>query len=151
MKRIIYTAVALIICASVFGIADYLDAKKQGGLVNYSDDVQTTEAVISEKKKEITPVADEKINTLATEEVKKESKLQNKNPKSKVKKDYPEIISTTGITDKTEDPIIEKMDIVDLVLQSKVTDSIMQPETKRKLSAEMFSRAPIKEKKIKKK
>ena len=49
MKRIIYTAVALIICASVFGIADYFSAKKKGQLVNYTDDVQTTEAIIPEK------------------------------------------------------------------------------------------------------
>ena len=48
MKRIIYTAVALIICASVFGIADYINAKKQRKLINYADDEQTTEKIIPE-------------------------------------------------------------------------------------------------------
>ena len=50
MKRIIYTAVALIFCASVFGIADYFNAKKQGALVNYTDEVEKTEVVVAEKK-----------------------------------------------------------------------------------------------------
>ena len=152
MKRIIYTAVALIICASVFGIADYLNAKEQGALVNYSDQIQTSEAVIPEKKKEMTLASnEEKIITDEKKEFKKVSKPQKKNSKSKLKNENQRgIIPNPGITE-TKEPIIEKMDIVDLVLQSKVTDSIIQPDTKRKLSMEMFSRAPIRDKKIKKK
>ena len=69
MKRIIYTAVALIICASVFGIADYLNARNKGALVNYTDEDQTTEAVIPEKKIEMVTTAKEK-----TEAKKEQSK-----------------------------------------------------------------------------
>ena len=153
MKRIIYTAVALIICASVFGIADYLNAKEQGALVNYSDDVQTTEAVIPEKIKEPSPAPDkEKIVAIAVKDVKKESKRAKKIFKSKRNNDdRTGVISTRVVTDNMKEPVIEKMDITDLVLQSKVTDSIVKPDAKRKLSMEMFSRAPIKDKKITKK
>lgn len=153
MKRIIYTAVALIICASVFGIADYLNAKEQGALVNYSDDVQTTEAVIPEKKKEMTlPPAKEKIVAITGKNVEKESNREKKITKSKGNNDdRTRVIPTPVVTEKMKEPVIEKMDITDLVLQSKVTDSIVKPDAKRKLSMEMFSRAPIREKKITKK
>lgn len=154
MKRIIYTAVALITCASVFGIADYLNAKEQGALVNYNDDVQTTtEAVIPEKKNEITLApAKGKIVAGTGKDVKKESKWEKKISKSKGKNDdRTRVITSPVVTDNIKEPVIEKMDIMDLVLQSKVTDSIMKPDAKRKLSMEMFSRAPIREKKISKK
>ena len=38
MNALIYTAVGLITCASVFGLSDYFSAKKSGTLVNYNDE-----------------------------------------------------------------------------------------------------------------
>ena len=151
MKRIIYTAVALIICASVFGIADYLNARNKGALVNYTDEDQTTEAVIPEKKIEMVTTAKEKT------EVKKELKLQVKSEKkitsAKVKDDhYTEKIPNLALTEKTNPA--EKVDPVNTaVLRSKATDgnsdSTVQVDTQRRISLEQFSRAPIRQKKLK--
>ncbi|MDB5198137.1 MAG: hypothetical protein JWO92_100 [Chitinophagaceae bacterium] len=152
MKRIIYTAVALIICASVFGIADYFNAKKQGTLVNYTDDVQTTEAVIPEKKNEITAVKEE-IITDTKKEFKKDAKPAKKIAKTKVKDvHYTDIIPNLAITEKTKNPVIEKISLMDM-LQAKTTDvnndSTLQVDNKRRINMQMFSRAPIREKKLK--
>lgn len=159
MKRIIYTAVALIICASVFGITDYISAKKQGTLVNYSDDEQTTEAIIPEKKKEIkTDGKEAMMITTTKKEYKKETKEETI-AKTKVKEDmhYTGTIPDLVITEKTKDltELISKVDPID-VLQAKVTDdnkndSIVPETNKRRISLELFSRAPIREKRLKSK
>jgi len=156
MKRIIYTAVALIICASVFGIADYINAKKQGKLVNYTDDEQTSDAIIPEKKNETT-VALQK-NDEQISNTKKEVKQENKIAKTKVKVDMhytgtvPDLIVTEKNKDLTE--LTSKVDMMD-VLQAKAddnkSDSVIPETNKRKISLELFSRAPIREKRIKSK
>ena len=97
MKRIIYTAVALVICASVFGIADYLNARNKGALVNYTDEVQPTEAV-SEKKTEIVTTAKDKT------EAKKDQQLQSKTEKkiTRAKDDhYTAAIPNLAVKEKT--------------------------------------------------
>ena len=94
MKRIIYTAVALIICASVFGIADYLNAKKKGALVNYTDDVQTTEVIIPEKKTEI--IAPEKEENLISD-TKKETKKDTGQGKTMTREKGKKHESNTGV------------------------------------------------------
>lgn len=154
MKRIIYTAVALIICASVFGIADYLDAKNNGSLVNYSDDVQTTEAFISEKKTEITTPVKEELQTVKPKnEFKKQAKAEKKYAQRKVQDPhYIDIIPNLAVSEKTKDFAPEKIEPI-AIIQSKTTDgnktdSTIQVNNKRKISMEMFSRAPIREKKI---
>ena len=150
MKRLIYTAVALIICASVFGIADYITAKKQGKLVNYTDDEQTTDAIIPEKKKE-TIVAPQK-NDEQLSNTKKEMKQENKIVKTKVKDlHYTGSVPDMTITEKNKDltELTSKVDAMN-VLQAKAddtkSDSIVPETNKRKISLEQFSRAPIREK-----
>lgn len=153
MKRIIYTAVALIICASVFGIADYMDAKKQGALVNYTDEVSNTEAVVPQKKTEITPtIKEEVITTNTKQEFKMPVKVDKKFAKTKVKKvEYPEIVPELVLTEKTKEPVIEKIEPLDILQVINAADSTIQAEPKRKISMEMFSRGPIRDKKFKKK
>ena len=157
MKRIIYTAVALIICASVFGIADYINAKKQGKLVNYTDDVQTTEAIIPEKKKEITTVGKEEILIPNTKKEYKKEMKEKAIAKTKVKDDlhYTGIEPAMLVTEKTRDltELISKVNPMD-VLHAKTTDenkddTTVQVNNKRKINLEMFSRAPIREKRVK--
>jgi uncharacterized protein with beta-barrel porin domain len=151
MKRIIYTAVALITCASVFGIADYINAQKKGALADYSDEVQTTEAV-TEKKIEKAAVKNETVLTDTKKETVKEFKASNKIAKVNVKDTrYTERIPNLVVTEPVKDPLPEKIDPVTSLLQSATTDTTLQVESKRKLSMEMFSRAPIREKKIKRK
>ena len=153
MKRIIYTAVALIICASVFGIADYLNARNKGTLVNYTDEDQTTEAVTPEKKSGIVTTPTEK--TEAKKELKLQAKSEKKITNAKVKDDhYTEKIPNLAVTEKINP--VEKVDPVSTtVLQSKATDgntdSTVQGDTKRRISLEQFSRAPIRDKKLRKK
>ena len=154
MKRIIYTAVALIFCASVFGIADYYNAKKQGELVNYTDEVQPGEAVITEKKTEkITAIKEETPTSDTRKELKKTSKAEKKVSTTKAKDPYyTAIVPSLVVTEETKEPVAEKVDPVN-VLQSKTTntddDSVVQVTEKRKIKMEMFSRAPIREKKVK--
>lgn len=155
MKRIIYTAVALIICASVFGIADYISAKKQGKLVNYTDDEQTTDAVIPEKKNETT-VALKKNDELQSN-TNKELKQEKKIAKTKVKDDmhYTSNVPDLVVTEKNKDltELTSKVDAMD-VLQAKAddkSDSIVPETNKRRISLEQFSRAPIRERRIKSK
>ena len=156
MKRIIYTAVALIICASVFGIADYINAKKQGKLVNYSDDVQTGEATISEKKKEITITGKEEILTVNTKKEFKKEMKEKKIVKAKEKEGtrYNEVVPELAATEKPKDPVIEKVNLMDVLLAKTIdknkSDSIIPKGNKRRINLEMFSRAPIREKRIKK-
>lgn len=152
MKRIIYTAVALITCASVFGIADYFNAKKQGALVNYTDEVQTPEAIISEKKPEAMPAKEKVLLADTKKQIKHQAASEKKISNSKEKNQhFTEMVPNVAVTDKTKESVTGKVDPV-AVLQSKTTggdDTTVQVETKRKISMEMFSRAPIREKKIK--
>ena len=153
MKRIIYTAVALIICASVFGIADYYNASKQGKLVDYKDEAAPSEAVISEKEKAIPATLKEDLAETKKEFI-KESKSEKKATKRKSKK-ITQTVTTDVVTVNEIDPLIEKMDIMEL-LQSKTTqentDTTVKEKTeKRTLKMEMFSRAPIREKEPKRK
>jgi hypothetical protein len=151
MKRIIYTAVALIFCASVFGIADYYNTKNQGKLVNYIDEPQPAEAAIAEKKTEkITAIKEETVTSNAKKEIKKQSKVEKK--VNKAKEPHYTAIVPSFVTE-TKEPVTEKLDPVNVVLQSKTTDtdddSVTQASEKRKIKMEMFSRAPIREKKTK--
>ena len=150
MKRFIYTAVALIICASVFGIADYLNAKKKGTLVNYSEEEQ--QAKIVEKKTEIiiTPQKNEGAALNSGKEIKKEiKKLQKKNGVAGNR-----IHSKIEIVKKIKEPM--PVSLTDIELIPSITnmqvypDSILPKEKRRKIDLEMFSRAPIREKKVKK-
>lgn len=151
MKRIIYTAVALIICASVFGIADYMDAQKQGALVNYADEVTTTETVVPEKKSEITTTKEDVITTEAKKEFKKPAK-EKKIAKIKVKDvQKSEVLPDVVLVEKTKEPVIEKIEPLDILQVINAADSSIQAEPKRKISMEMFSRGPIRDKKFKKK
>lgn len=155
MKRIIYTAVALIFCASVFGIADYFNAKKQGALVNYTEEVEPA-AVIPEKKTEIATSEKEEILIPDTKKTfKKQTRTEKKATREKVKDIHHTDIIPMAVTEKTKEPVAEKVDPVNIVLQSKTTDvntdSAIQTSGKRKINMEMFSRAPIREKKIKSK
>lgn len=157
MKRIIYTAVALIFCASVFGIADYLNAKKQGTLVNYTDEVQPAERVIPEKKTEVSLTTKEAIQTPGTKkEFKKQTRAEKKVITAKSKEPYyTEIIPNLVVSDEVKEHVAKKAGADNIVLQSKTTDtkndSAAQTSEKRKIKMEMFSRAPIREKKLKKK
>jgi len=156
MKRIIYTAVALILCASVFGIADYYNAEKQGTLVQYTDE-EPEDVVVSEKKEPQAPVIKEPVLSATT---KKESTKQA-TPEKKIKKQksesahYTEPVPNVVLTEKTTDQALEKVDPV-TILESKTTldtaDTVVKEEKEvtRKISMEMFSRAPIRTKKVKK-
>ncbi len=156
MKKIIYTAVALIICASVFGIADYINAKKQDRLVNYTDDEQTNKVIVAEKKNELTPVNKEEILIPDKKEYKKDMK-EKKIVKTKMEarhytSEIPDLVVTKKIKDA--DMLLKKVNMLD-VLQAKATDenkndSII-PDNKRRINLEMFSRAPIREKRMKNK
>jgi hypothetical protein len=155
MKRIIYTAVALITCASVFGIADYYNAKKKGALVNYTDDDQVTTTVVTEKKTDAVTLAKNETGLRETglrEKGEKEQKrLQQKSHKLKTKDQY--ITKTDVVVTETKEPIAEKVDPVTTLLQSKGgdgNDSLDLKEEKRSIRMEMFSRAPIRTKKLKK-
>lgn len=152
MKRIIYTAVALIICASVFGIADYLNAKKHGALADYTEEVQTPIAVTPRKKTEITPAAKELPPTVATKkENEKKNVMASKISKTKNKPaSYTADIPNIAVTDKTKEPVFEKIDPMTILLSNttlETVDSTIQQDNKRKISMEMFSRAPIRIKK----
>lgn len=152
MKRIIYTAVALIICASVFGIADYYSAKKQGALVNYTDEAETSE-VVAEKKTGTTVALKEARPVSTSIEIKKNTRASKKPAKAKVKDSRYTGIPEVVVTEKTIEPVSEKMDPVTTILQSKTTDGndSTLKEEKRTIKMEMFSRAPIRTKKIAKK
>lgn len=150
MKRIIYTAVALIFCASVFGVADYFNAKKHGALVNYSNDVQITDAVTEKKT---IAVADIKESAVIKNESKKMPAGQKKTRKTKVKEQSSKGIPDVVITEPTELKT-EKVDPIIPLPESKGTDintdSALTKEEKRTINMEMFSRAPIRTKKLKK-
>lgn len=148
MKRIIYTAVALIICASVFGLADYFSAKKQGKLVNYGDEGQTT-AVVEKKTEAVTVATKETVattTTVADKEVKKEMTAQKK---SRAKTKTLRTVVPDVAINETKEPVAEKVDPV-IIPESKGSDSVEVKEDKRSLR-EMFSRGALPEKKLKKK
>jgi hypothetical protein len=160
MKRIIYTAVALITCASVFGIADYYNAKKKGALVNYTDDDQVTTTAVTEKKTDAVTVATKetglkekgvKAEVLREEREKEPKRLQQKARKLKTNDQY--VTKTDVVVTETKEPVAVKVDPVTTLLQSKGgdgNDSLDLKEEKRSIRMEMFSRAPIRTKKIKK-
>ncbi len=152
MKRIIYTAVALIFCASVFGIADYLNAKKSGALVNYTDDDQGITAVTTSTKATIPTKEILQAGETKKEGIKKNFVAGRSTRAGNKAVHFAADIPNLAVADKTKDPVIEKIDPLDMLL-SKTTiekvDSSIQKEEKRTIRMEMFSRAPIRIKKSK--
>ena len=151
MKRIIYTAVALIFCASVFGVADYLNARKHGTLVDYKSDAETGDAIITIPKKETTPAKEPVLSAGTTKEARKAMVPEKKsNGKKPDPARYTEVIPNIIMEDKVKDPFFDKLDpAVTLLSKSTVetTDTAVKPDNTRKLSLELFSRAPIRYKK----
>ena len=151
MKRIIYAAVALIFCASVFGVADYLNARKHGTLVDYKSDTETGDAIIASPKTETHPTKEPVLSVGTPKEARKAMVPDKKTTGKKLDPArYTEVIPNLTIADKVKDPVFDKLDPATTLLSKttlETTDTAVKPDNTRKLSLELFSRAPIRYKK----
>ena len=166
MKTMIYTAVGLITCASVFGLSDYLNAKKGGTLVNYTEEPVTAVTTESKSGDEI-HAGDNEIKSKDVPDIKEiisSKKITKANPKfvqkytvTKNKMMLPKEPIPDVEVELLPDIKVETIEVDSKTDADKKVDSdiekalIPEANTKRKLNLEMFSRKmPSKEFKKKK-
>lgn len=149
MKAIIYAGIGLFSVASVYGVADYYSTQKKGTLDKmYQEDVvaeQDTKSVITQvdmplKKDELNSAVDKSIFVAA--KVSKKIKTQKRTIKmedfSRGRIDEPMPLELLKPVKVNEERITEKKAVTETY-----TPVISTKEPERKLSLQMFSRAPL--------
>ena len=149
MKAIIYAGIGLFSVASVYGVADYYSTQKKGTLDKmYQEDVvaeQDTKSVITQvdmplKKDELNSAVDKNIFVAA--KVSKKIKTQKRTIKmedfSRGRIDEPMPLELLKPVKVNEERITEKKAVTETY-----TPVISTKEPERKLSLQMFSRAPL--------
>lgn len=149
MKAIIYAGIGLFSVASVYGVADYYSTQKKGTLDKmYQEDVvaeQDTKSVITQvdmplKKDELNSAVNKNIFVAA--KVSKKIKTQKRTIKmedfSRGRIDEPMPLELLKPVKVNEERITEKKAVTETY-----TPVISTKEPERKLSLQMFSRAPL--------
>ena len=149
MKAIIYAGIGLFSVASVYGVADYYSTQKKGTLDKmYQEDVvaeQDTKSVITQvdmplKKDELNSAVNKNIFVAA--KVSKKIKNQKRTIKmedfSRGRIDEPMPLELLKPVKVNEERITEKKAVTETY-----TPVISTKEPERKLSLQMFSRAPL--------
>lgn len=152
MKAIIYAGISLFSVATVYGVVDYYSSQKRGTLDKLYKEEEVS--VAPEIKKEITTVMPVKnvelvsTNNKTTNIATKATKKLNAKRTIKMEDFSRGRINEAMPVEKVKlvEPIIEKPTVKELdKLPVSVTEAVIATkEPERKLSFEMFSRAPLK-------
>lgn len=149
MKAIIYAGIGLFSVASVYGVADYYSTQKKGTLDKmYQEDVvaeQDTKSVITQvdmplKKDELNSAVDKNIFVAAkvSKKIKKQKRTIKMEDFSRGRIDEPMPLELLKPVKVNEERITEKKAVTETY-----TPVISTKEPERKLSLQMFSRAPL--------
>lgn len=167
MKAIIYAGIGLFSAATVYGVADYFISEKKGTLKELYADNETSAA---EEKQPIINNGPEKTTTVAllnkTEtKVAKKTAKKTKKAKRIIRLDdfsrgrIPEIVPDEVIADEIKimpvatEPVPAKAEVKTVIAEKPAeikTTAIKPAKPERKISLDMFSRAPLKSKRISK-
>ncbi len=152
MKAIIYAGIGLFSVATVYGVADYYSSKKNGDLDKlYTEEEATVAAPKTEEKTTtVIPVAVAKeVVAEAKKEVAKEK--TDKKLKKSIKAIRMENFSRARIP---EEPVVEEIKeepvkkpeekVVEKTDEKEITVEAEKPVVEKKITLDMFSRAPLK-------
>ena len=152
MKAIIYAGISLFSVATVYGVVDYYSSQKRGTLDKLYKEEDVPAA--PEIKKEITTVipvknvevlsTNNKTMNIATKAAKKLKAKRTMRLEDFSRGRIDEVLPVEKV--KLVEPIIEKPTVKELdKLPVSINEAVItKKEPERKLSLEMFSRAPLK-------
>jgi hypothetical protein len=153
MKAIIYAGIGLFAIASVYGVADYYSSQKKGTLDKlYKEEEVAVEAPKNEIPTTVIPVnkVSNEVNSnrtvAATTKVAKRTRPIRKKIRfedfSRGRIDVPMAVPvTTPVEVKKEEPAQKEDPVMEKVIAAG--KEIITPQPERKLSFELFSRAPL--------
>lgn len=151
MKAIIYAGIGLFSVATVYGLTDYYSSKKSGDLEKlYVEEEPAVAKPAGESSSAVLPVAMNE--TVLPEATAMTSKAKTK---KKAKKPVEKLIRAEDFSRaKIPEPVIDEAVIIEEKkpepAPEKITTEVKEkPEikfTERKISSDMFSRAPLKKK-----
>ena len=138
MKTILYVGATLMIGASIYGFVDYKKTSRSKEFTKMYDSKETEPVITNDKIKEV----------VTKPEIKKEKIEASK--KGLTKKNEVVEEKTTKIEMKPMETIIAEKVATDRQLKENSAVSNEKPETKKRFSTKLFSRAPLEEKYISK-
>lgn len=151
MKAIIYAGIGLFSVATVYGLADYYSSQKKGTLDKlYAEEEITTVPVVEEKTTTVlsvknveTEVAENKTTTTKAKASKKV-----KNPIKEIRLENfsrARIPESIVMEEKIEEPL-KKAEVItpEKINVVPVEKVVIKEEPERKISLDMYSRAPLK-------
>jgi hypothetical protein len=159
MKAIIYAGIGLFAVASVYGVADYYSSKKKGTLDKLYKEEEVTEAAASETKVLSTaaPIDQVKVipavskTTVASTKATRKTKASRRRisiddfSRGRIDRVPIELIKPVEeikpVEVIKENPAPKEDPVMDKVV--KAGAETIAPEQERKISLEMFSRAPL--------
>lgn len=153
MKAIIYAGIGLFAVASVYGVADYYSSQKKGTFDKlYKEEEAPVEVTKNEITTTVIPVKNtgteitNSKNMTTTTKANKKTRASHKRirledfSRGRIPESMP-IEITTPVEIKKEEPAPKEDPVMERVIAAGKETFTPQPE--RKLSLEMFSRAPL--------
>ena len=143
MKSILYVGATLMISASIYGFADYKQTSRKKEFKNMYTEEKAKELplVITEEKKDITPVVTKEVivNNPETRITKRKAKvLKEKEETIVAVKPIEEDLFTKKETVQIKEPPFE-------ITSIKENPVINKTKKKKKINTKFFSRAPLRE------
>ena len=144
MKAIIYAGIGLFSVATVYGVADYYTSQKKGELNKlYVEEETPVAAKVEEKTTALLPVKNVEAVEIKPVTTKVKSKKNVKNTRKEIKFENfsrARIPEPVIIEDIKQEPVKKQEEII----PEKIVAAPVEKVTERKISLDMYSRAPLK-------
>ena len=144
MKAIIYAGIGLFSVATVYGVADYYTSQKKGELNKlYVEEETPVAAKVEEKTTALLPVKNVETVEIKPVTTKVKSKKNGKNTRKEIKFENfsrARIPEPVIIEEIKQEPVKSQEEII----PEKIVAAPVEKVTERKLSLDMYSRAPLK-------
>lgn len=144
MKAIIYAGIGLFSVATVYGVADYYTSQKKGELNKlYVEEETPVAAKVEEKTTALLPVKNVETVEIKPVTTKVKSKKSGKNTRKEIKFENfsrARIPEPVIIEDIKQEPVKKQEEII----PEKIVAAPVEKVTERKISLDMYSRAPLK-------
>ena len=144
MKAIIYAGIGLFSVATVYGVADYYTSQKKGELNKlYVEEETPVAAKVEEKTTALLPVKNVEAVEITPVTTKVKSKKNVKNTRKEIKFENfsrARIPEPVIIEDIKQEPVKKQEEII----SEKIEAAPVEKVTERKISLDMYSRAPLK-------
>lgn len=144
MKAIIYAGIGLFSVATVYGVADYYTSQKKGELNKlYVEEETPVAAKVEEKTTALLPVKNVETVEIKPVTTKVKSKKNGKNTRKEIKFENfsrARIPEPVIIEEIKQEPVKSQEEII----PEKIVAAPVEKVTERKISLDMYSRAPLK-------